>query len=134
MLINVSKYASLIDAKTQALVRIDELASIARRKYFDKVDGEEAVLSEKFAEIRQLVNDQSPDPANYPFVDAEAQARGYTFAQAAQYISNIASNWKQKNALIERRRIESKLAVDNATTTREVEQIIINLQNQVDNI
>jgi hypothetical protein len=132
--INLSKYADLADAKTNALVRIDELAGIARQKYLDKVPGEESVLMEKLAELRALVNDPSPAPANYPFVDAEAQARGITFAQAATYINNLANTWRQKNALIERKRIEAKLAVDLAITTREVENIIIDLEAQIENI
>lgn len=134
MQINISKYIDLVDAKTKALISIDELAGIARQKYLDKVPGEESVLMEKLAELRALINDPTPDPANYPFVKAEADARGITFSQAANYINGLADTWRQKNALIEYKRIEAKLAVDIATTTREVENIIIALETQIENI
>jgi hypothetical protein len=132
MQLNISKYADLVDAKTKALVEVDKFAGIARQKYFDKLPGEESVMREKMDEIKALLQDPSPTPADYPFVNAEAEARGITFAQAAQFLNNQMTQWRDKMVLIEKKRVQAKVNIDNATTTREVQLIINNVETAVD--
>lgn len=121
MLINISKYESLETAKSQAKDKVDDLAGSTREKYITVVPGQDAVYATKGNEMKDYFKSGNPDPADYPHLQAEARARNMTIAEAAAYIQQVAAQWTALSATIEEYRVEGKVTIDAATTTRDVE-------------
>lgn len=87
---------------------IDAEAGAFRTRFITSVPGQEATYAEKEREARAWADD--PD-GSYPFLAAEAVARGIAIAAVAAEVIATADAWRGLGALIEAARIAGKRAV-----------------------
>lgn len=106
----------LSDLKMEAKIRVDTLAGEKRRLWLTITPGQDVTYA------RKLTDAQSYKSAGYPsnindfiWVKAEAEARGMTPQQSADYIIATAGMWDGKGAAIEGARQKAKLIIGNAT-------------------
>ena len=112
---------SLEEAKAAARVEIHNTVKKKRLAYVSDYAGQDAVYSAKEAEALRYMTDTSPDPAEYPFLSAEAGTTAATMADLASLWASKGSNWRQVASVIEGARMAVKAALANATTVAEVE-------------
>jgi len=112
-------YDTLDNAKTDLKGQIDAAAGRARARYITVVDGQDITYVNKEADALAYIAAGNPaDATPYPWVKAEAEARGIAYVAAAQVIKNTADGWRPIGVAIEKERIKGKNDVD-ATTTVE---------------
>jgi hypothetical protein len=88
-------------------LRIDEAAGLVRRRYITDVPGQAQTYERKEREARSNSN----DPAEVPFLDAEAQLRSVPIEQVRQEVMAQVEALIPLAAAIEAHRIHAKLSV-----------------------
>jgi hypothetical protein len=117
--------ARLAWAKERAKEKIDGDAERARLKYITPGAGQamEYLASEQEADQVMMVGPRIviPDnPALFPFLRAEASARGTTIYEAAQATAQAAAQWRQVGSVIKSLRLTGKATVMAAETEEAV--------------
>ena len=119
--INLNEITDIAIYRTNAKIEIDNAAGDARGRYITTVDGQELTYANKLTDAEQYLADGSPpDLTPYPWVEAEAEARGIPGVAAANIIKNTADGWRPIGVNIEKERIRGKDRIDTATTIADV--------------
>ncbi|GEO82850.1 hypothetical protein [Pararhodospirillum oryzae] len=112
---------------THLVARIDILAGEARQRWVTDVPGQEGTYQAKAAEAAALASDPAPDPAEYPYLSAEAVETGASLAETAALVAATAAAWAQANATIEARRRGWKTRAAAATSPADLLVILSDL-------
>lgn len=96
--------------------QIDLAAGAFRARFITDVPGQAQTYEAKAAEAAAWLTASDPDPADYPFLSAEAAASGLTVLAVAQTIAATTTEWRHLAAAIEGARMGAKRAVTAATT------------------
>lgn len=104
-----------LDAREARLhAQIDREAGVFRKRFITDVPGQQQTYAEKEREARAWTADA--DPADFPFLAAEAAARDVSIADVAALVIATADAWRLLGAAIEGARMGSKAAVTAAKT------------------
>lgn len=120
--------------KTDAKNQIDALAGELRAKYITTTPGQSDVYVVKYNEAVNYTTATNPNIADFPFINAEATARGMTPLDAANYIIQTRNGWVVLGSAVERARIATKIAVDSAATIADVDNIILEARKSFNQI
>jgi hypothetical protein len=95
MQLNVHPFKSIEEAREWARNQIDEAAGAARARYITVTPGQDATYQAKYADAQAFVRAGYPDAdiSQYPWVKAEADATGLSFALAADSIKAVGDPW-----------------------------------------
>lgn len=91
---------------------IDNDAGDFRTRFITDVPGQQQTYAEKEKEARAWTVES--DPADFPFLSAEAAARGVTIAEVAALVIATADAWRNLGAAIEGARMGAKAGVSAA--------------------
>jgi len=105
---------SVADMRSVACSAIDAAAGRARARYITIAPGQEATYLEKAKDAQAFIDAVYPEVsiANYPFVQAEANALGVSGQVAADGIITTRDSWLTLAANIEEERIAGKKDVN----------------------
>lgn len=107
--------------RDEASAAVDAAAEAARQRYVTPGAGQALTYQEKAAQAQAYESAGAPvDATPWPFVAAEAQARGVAAATAAASILAARAAWIQIGAQIEGVRIAAKAAIAQAATAAAV--------------
>lgn len=106
--------ASRLDAELHA--KIDREAGAFTLRFITDIPGQAQRYEYKAREAADWIAAVDPDPANYPFLVAEAQASGMAPGEVAIIINAAAAQWILIAAKIDGVRVGAKRAVTTATT------------------
>jgi hypothetical protein len=110
-------------AREQAINRVNRDAGISRSKFITVIPGQEMTYAEKEREALAFRSASSPVPADYPMLLAEATATGVTLGELAAEVVRVAEDWRLVGSEIEGIRRGAIVAVQQATTTAEVDAV-----------
>ena len=102
--------------KAAAAAEIDAQAEKQRQRYLTPGAGQALVYERKRAEALRIVDDPSPDAADYPFLAAEIGITAATLVDVAAVVRTLAGQWASAAAAIEAARLGAKAAIAAATT------------------
>lgn len=98
---NAAYNAALAEAKAAAVQRVNAAAGAARAAMITVIPGQDATYQIKEAEAKAYAAAFEPDPADYPYLAAEAAALGLPLADLAATVAATALAWHRLNAAIE---------------------------------
>ena len=101
--------------------RIDAAAEAIIVSFVTPGQGIQEARSEKRREVERIAADADPDPADYPFLSAEAAARGVALAVIVGEVQAAIALWLSAGAQVEALRVAGKAAVRAGTTRAERE-------------
>jgi hypothetical protein len=116
-------YRPVAMARSQAVVAINQAAGTSRAKFITVIPGQEMTYAEKEREALAYLANPSPVPADYPMLVAEATATGVTLPELAAEVVQVAEDWRLVGSEIEGIRRGAIVAVQQATTTAEVDAV-----------
>jgi len=119
-------YRPLDFAKAGTVPRINYDAGVSRSKFITVIAGQEMTYAEKEREALAYLAASSPVPADYPMLVAEATATGVTLPELAAEVVRVAADWRLIGSQIEGIRRGAIMAVQEATTTAEVDAVTWN--------
>lgn len=90
-------------------LQIDAAAGAFRTRFITDVPGQQQTYAEKEAEARAWTSEA--DPADFPFLTAEAAARGVPIADVVALVIGTANAWRVLGAAIEGTRMGAKAGV-----------------------
>jgi hypothetical protein len=111
----------LVQLKTEAERRVDELAGQTRLKYISTSPGQDATYTAKLKDAEAYIAAGYPENASaYKWIAAEATHTQMTTAQVADRIIASATLWITVGAEIEGARQAAKVAIKAALTVAEI--------------
>lgn len=124
MQFNHVKNSTLDVAVAAETTAIDFEAGEARARHITTVPGQEAVYLGKAEQAKSYMADVSPTLADYPYIEAQANALSVTPLEAAQLIDSVATSWVPISANIEFKRIQAKAAINNLPNTATPQDVL----------
>jgi hypothetical protein len=110
-------------AQTGAIAKVNTDAGKCRSRYITVIPGQEMTYAEKEREALAYLADPSPVPADYPMLLSEATATGVMLPELAAEVVQVAEDWRLIGSEIEGIRRGAIVAVQQATTTAEVDAV-----------
>lgn len=107
----------LATARRKAIDSVNVQAGECRQKFMTDIPGQESTYLIKEAEVRAYQTDEDPDPADYPLLNAEAQACGWTLEYTVNYVLQTAIMFRQVVAAVEGLRRGAIITIEQSTTT-----------------
>lgn len=109
-------YLVLDELKSALKAQIDTAAETERLKYITPGAGQAMTYQQKIEEVRALAQDAEPEAANYPLLSAEIDITASSLEEVADAVLAAYQQWQQIGAAIERVRLGTKAAIDEAAT------------------
>lgn len=103
--------------------RIDAAAEAIIISFVTPGAGIQEARSEKRREVERIVTESDPDPADYPFLAAEATARGVALSVIVSEVQAAVALWLGAGAQVEAVRVAGKAAIREAATRADRETI-----------
>lgn len=116
------------DLKQAAKIRVDSDAEIARMKFITRGEGQAWTYQRKEAEAERVLEDQNPDPADYPVLFATIPADGATLAEVAERVIAARDEWLVIGAAIEGLRRNANVQIGHAVDAAEIEVVTSSIQ------
>ncbi len=116
-------YRPVAFARGQAIRLVNIDAGVSRSKFITVIPGQEMTYAEKEREALAYLANPLPVPADYPMLVAEATATGVTLPALAAEVVQVAEDWRLVGSEIEGIRRGAIVAVQQATTTAEVDAV-----------
>lgn len=102
----------VIGTRRKALAAIDRRAGEVRTLFITEVPGQQGTYLLKAANARDFIDAGYPaDLTGYPWIEAEAAARGVTATEAADLVAAEEAQWIQIGVAIEQARMGGKAAI-----------------------
>jgi hypothetical protein len=106
--------------RARAVVKVNENREKLQSDYLTKGDAKSYIYAQKAAEVEKSKQDESLDPADYPFAQAEATLTGKTLQQVLDLFEQGRASVIAACALIE---AKAQLAIDQINASNSIEQI-----------
>lgn len=117
--------ASILAArKVTATNQVNRDCGVFRASIATDIPFQSEVYAAKQTEAARYANDPTPNPADYPYIVAEATTTRMTVRQKVAEITAIATQWVQVSAMVEAKRRGAIVAIDAATSVADVEAAI----------
>lgn len=121
MKVEVSRFATVEDARAAAKRTIDEAAEEARQRYLTPGAGQALEYEAVYAEALRYV---AAKAGPYPMLQADVDAgTAEDLAEAAAVVITTRQEWEQAGAIIRSLRLAGKRQIDEAETQADVAQI-----------
>lgn len=114
--------------------RIDAAAEAIIISFVTPGQGIQEARSEKRREVERIADDPDPIPTDYPFLSAEAAARGVALTVVVGEVQAAIALWLSAGAQVEAVRVAGKAAVRAGTTRAEREAAATQTLAQLDAI
>lgn len=116
--------AELLETRRAAtVIKINAEAGAQRARHITVTTGQEGTYIEKAAEARAFASDPAPDPARYPYLEAEAGYTGQTLDDLATVVLATAAAWTTINAQIEGLRQRALRAAASASSPGDLDAL-----------
>lgn len=112
--------ADLPTVKARAIDAVNTRAGNSRLKFMTSIPGQESTYQFKQQEMERYYAATDPQPADYPFLAAEAAATGQNLAELAALVKATWEQWQPLAVHIEATRRGAIVAIENAETVEEV--------------
>lgn len=130
---------TLTDIKEALKARVDAAAENERLKYITNGVGQSMTYTEKFnqavdyskkyaAHANDPKNEPEPNEADYLLLKAGLGIDGASLIEVAATVTYAYAIWQQIGAAIEATRLESKAAIENATTAEDAEAVFASIK------
>lgn len=127
------------DIKEALKARVDAAAENERLKYITAGVGQSMTYTEKFnqavdyskkytAHANDPKNEPEPNEADYLLLKAGLGIDGSTLIEVAETVTYAYAIWQQIGAAIEATRLESKAAIENATTAEDAQAVFASIK------
>lgn len=115
--------AELQVARAAAITRINVEAGQRRAAYITVTTGQEVTYITKEREAKEYLAAETPSPADYPYLAAEAAALGVQLAALAVTVASTSAAWHEINVGIEAVRVSACDRVKKAADVAAVDSI-----------
>ena len=130
---------TLAETKEALKARVDAAAEFERLKYITNGVGQSMTYTEKFnqavdyskkyaAHANDPKNTPEPNEADYLLLNAGLGIDGSTLIEVAETVTYAYAIWQQIGAAIEATRLESKAAIENATTAEDAQAVFASIK------
>lgn len=109
--------ANLVAAKATAIAKVNFDAGVCRQKFMTDIPGQESTYLIKEDEARRFLSVEDPDPNDFPILNAEATACGWTLEYTVNYVMTTAMMFRQIAATVEGLRRGAITKIEQATTS-----------------
>lgn len=118
---------SLAAVKTQMIGLVNAAAEKERLKYITAGQGQAMTYAEKRDQARAFLAANNPDPADYPMIANEVGITAATAQEVAEVISGRYAAWKAIGEEIERVRMVSNKAIEDAADEENARAVASNI-------
>lgn len=113
--------------RKEAIAQMDRTAENVRLRFVTPGSAQAMVYQRKVQEAETLLLDPSVDPANYPLLTAEVGITGETIQEIGKTVLQKRDQWLGIAATIETIRLKAKIAINQAVSPSEIENIFTDI-------
>lgn len=119
-----TRHAKLTKKKSEAVDKVNQLASIARKNYVTDIPGQEMLYMAKEFEAIKYIASGTTDLSEYPLIAAEVGITAPSAYELAQLWVNLGSVWRSIAAQIENKRMSIISSISSSQTENDIENIL----------
>ncbi len=119
----ISAEQQLADAKARICVGIDTQAETIRATYLTAGTGQAMVYQEKGEQAIAALNEENPDPDDYPLLKATLGIEGNSIHEVARLVVETKAQWTAVAAAVEEARLGGKANVNASSSVSQAKSI-----------